>query len=280
MLAPADAPASQRVRCRQIVENDLDDLADLLTEGFPVHDKSYWQKGFARLAGLPQLEDLPRFGHVLESGESLAGVLLTISSRRGEQIFSNVSGWYVRPGYRAHSAMLVLTATKLKHVIYVNASPAPHTWRTLEATGWKPYNFGRSAVLPLLDFRGGRIRTAIPADLPEWTLLEDHRGWGCISVVCEKDNVLSPFVFRPRRIARSPLPLMELLYCRGTAEFERCGGALARYFLPRGYAGFLLDGKVATFAAHHVPGKEPRFYKGPRAPALNDLAYTEKVIFG
>src|SRR5579871_101862 len=206
MLAPADAPASQRVRCRQIVENDLDDLADLLTEGFPVHDKSYWQKGFARLAGLPQLEDLPRFGHVLESGESLAGVLLTISSRRGEQIFSNVSGWYVRPGYRAHSAMLVLTATKLKHVIYVNASPAPHTWRTLEATGWKPYNFGRSAVLPLLDFRGGRIRTAIPADLPEWTLLEDHRGWGCISVVCEKDNVLSPFVFRPRRIARSPLP--------------------------------------------------------------------------
>ena len=29
--------------------------------------------------------------------------------------------------------------------------------------------------------------------------------------------------------------------------------------------------------SHYVDGKEPRYYKGPRAPVLNDLAYTEKV---
>ena len=32
--------------------------------------------------------------------------------------------------------------------------------------------------------------------------------------------------------------------------------------------------------SHYVAGKEPRFYKGPEAPPLNDLAFTEKVIFG
>ena len=33
--------------------------------------------------------------------------------------------------------------------------------------------------------------------------------------------------------------------------------------------------------SHYAPdGKEPRLYKGPRPPELNDLAYTEKVIFG
>ena len=29
-----------------------------------------------------------------------------------------------------------------KHVIYLNASPAPHTWRTLTALGFKPFNLG------------------------------------------------------------------------------------------------------------------------------------------
>ena len=280
MLASAAAPASQRVRCRQIAESDFDDLAGLLMEGFPLHDKTYWQKGLDRMAGLATIEGLPRFGHVLESDEGLAGALLIIASRRGERIHANVSGWYVRPAYRAHSTMLVLTATRLKHVIYINASPAPHTWRTLEATGWKPYNFGRSAAFPWLDFRGGRVVATIPDDLPEKTLLEDHRQWGCVSLICEENGRPSPFVFRPRWIMRPPLPMMELIYCRSMAELERCGGALARYFLPRGHAGLLFDGKVTNFAAYYAPGKEPRFYKGPTPPDLNDLAYTEKVIFG
>ena len=79
---------------------------------------------------------------------------------------------------------------------------------------------------------------------------------------------------------KPPLPVMELIYCRSMAELERCGGALARHFLLRGRAGPLFDGGIAKFPAYYAPGKEPRFYKGPHAPDLNDLAYTEKVIFG
>lgn len=280
MLASAEASARPRVRCRQIAERDLELLADFLAEGFPLRARDYWQAGLARLSTLPPIESMPRFGYVLESEQDIVGVLLLLLSRRGEQIIANVSSWYVRPSHRAHSTLLVSMATKLKHVIYLNASPAPHTWPTLQATGWRPYNFGRSAVLPALGLGGGKIGEAIPADLPERALLEDHRGFGCISLVCEKDGKQAPFVFKPRRIARPPLPMMELIYCRETAEFVRCAAALGRYFLRRGYPGFLVDGKIVGLLSHYTANKEPRFYKGPRAPEINDLAYTEKVIFG
>ena len=280
MLAPTEAPVSQRVRCRQIAESDLDALAELLTEGFPIHNHDYWQAGFRRLAALPYVEGMPRFGYVLESGGIIAGVLLTISSRRGDEIVSNVSSWYVRPAYRAHSTMLVSMATKRRQVTYLNISPAPHTWRTLQATGWKPYNFGRSAIFALFAAGGGRVSRTIPDDLLERRLLEDHRAWGCLSLVCEKDGACAPFVFKRRRLARPPLPMLELIYCRDGADFERHAGTLARHFLPRGYAGFLIDGKIAAAPSYYVTGKEPRFYKGSHPPKLNDLAYTEKVVLG
>jgi hypothetical protein len=280
MLAPAEAYASQRVRCRPIAESDLDALAELLTEGFPVRNRDYWAAGLRRLAALPPIEGMARFGHVLETEHGLVGTILAISSRRGEQIVCNVSGWYVRPAHRAHSTLMVAVATKLQRVIYLNASPAPHTWRTLQATGWKPYNFGRSAAFPALRLESGKVHEAVPAALPEYALLQDHRAWGCVSLVCEKDGALSPFVFKRRWLARPPLPMLELIYCRATSEFERCGAALGRYFLKRGCPGFLVDGKVENMLSHYAPDKEPRFYKGPSAPQLNDLAYTEKVIFG
>ena len=275
----AEAATVPRVRCRQIVENDLGALADMFMIGFPHHKREFWETGLARVAALPSIEGLPRIGYTLESERGLVGALLTISSRRGGQIISNVSAWYVEPPYRAHSTLLTAMATKHRHVIYLNASPADHTVRTLESMGWKPYNFGRSAAFPALGWGGGKVREAIPSRLPERELLEDHRALGFISVVCEKDGEDFPFVFKPRRTEGRQLPLMELIFCRSTSQFERCGAALGRYFLTRGSLGFILDGKVKGMLSHYVEGKQPRLYKGPRPPELNDLAYTEKVFF-
>jgi hypothetical protein len=280
MLAPAEAASNQRVRCRQIAEGDLDALAGLLTRGFPNRSRDYWERGLQRMAALSPIEGLPRFGYVLESESGIVGALLTIASRRGEKIIVNVSSWYVRASYRAHSTLLVSMATKVKQAIYLNASPAPHTWRTLQATGCKPYNFGRSAAFPAFGFGTGKVRETIPADLPEHAMLEDHRAYGCISLVCEKDGEALPFIFLPKKLSHPPLPMMELIYCRNTADFKRCAAALGRYFLKRGVLGFILDGKVKGMISHYSLGKEPRFYKGAEAPSLNDLAYTEKVILG
>jgi hypothetical protein len=276
-------PATGRVRCRQIGEDDLDGLADLLARGFPATSRAYWTGGFARWQAMAAIEGLPRYGYVLDSEKGPVGVLLTIASRRGEHIFANLSSWYVEPHWRANSSLLVQVATKLKHVTYLNASPAPHTWRTLQAQGFTPYNFGRSAVFALPG--RGRVSDTIPHDLPEAQLLADHRAWGWTSLVVEKDGIVSPFVFKPRRLDRPALgrhkpAMLDLMFCRDMDDFRRCAPALARHFLAKGVLGFLVDGDPDGMPGRYVEGKEPRFFKGPHRPQLGDLAYTEKVVFG
>jgi len=273
-------PQAARVRCRQIVESDLGGLADLLTKGFPLSRREYWTNGFARWRYLPHIEGMPRYGLVLEAEAGLVGVLLLLSSRRGERIVANLSSWYVEPEWRSHSTLLVSVATKLKHVTYLNASPAPHTERTLEALSFIPYNFGRSAVFALPG--RGTVSQTIPDDLPEAQLLRDHRALGQISLVVEKDGLLSPFVLKPRRLDKPPVPMMDVIYCRSPEDFSACVPALARHVLPRAL-GFLIDGDQPSSLfglSHYVEGKERRYYKGPWRPTLGDLAYTEKVIFG
>jgi hypothetical protein len=278
MFAPAPQP--QRVRCRQIAESDLDVLAGFLAHGFPRSHHDDWTQGFSRIAALPEVPGMPRFGYVLESETGIVGVLLVIPSVRGDgRIIANLSGWYVEPNWRTHSTLLVAMATKQKHVTYLNVSPAPHTWRTLQAQGFRPYGFGRSAVFPAFTFGRGHVSKIVPGDLPERDLLLAHRALGCISLVCEKDGIVSPFVFKPRRLDRPPVRMMDLIYCRSTDDFTRCGAALGRHLLKQGALGILLDGKIAGKLSYYVAGKEPRYFKGRETPQLNDLAFTEKVIF-
>jgi len=274
---PAIQPI-QRVRCRQIAESDFTVLADLLTRGFARTHRDYWIRGFSRWQRLPVVAGVPRFGYVLEAEIGLVGAILLISSQRGGRVISNLSSWYVEPTWRVHSSLLITVATRLRHVVYLNASPAPHTWRTLQLQGFKLYNAGRSAVFA---WPGrGKVSSAIPDDLPEARLLHDHHEMGAVSLTVEKDGIVSPFVFKPKRLDRPPVKMMELLYCRDPADFKRCAPALARHFLKSGVAGFIVDGKVDGLPSCYFQGKEPRYYKGLQPPVLNDLAYTEKTVFG
>jgi hypothetical protein len=270
--------ATNRVRCRQIVDSDLEGLADMLTRGFPRSRREYWTRGFANWQRMPIIEGVPRYGYVLDNGFGPVGVILLISSLRGDKIISNLSSWYVEPQWRTHSTLLISMATKLKHVTYLNASPAPHTWRTLQTQGFAPYNYGRSAVFALPG--RGTVSDVIPDALPEAQLLRDHHAMGWISLTVEKDGIVSPFVFKPRRLDKPPVPMMDVMFCRDATDFKRCAGALVRHFLKSGVLGFLIDGTVPGMIAHYADGKEPRYFKGPHRPVLGDLAYTEKVVFG
>ena len=266
-----------RVRCRPIADTDLETLADLLAKGFPRSRRAYWTNGFARWQAMPVVDGVPRYGYVLESGGTIVGAILLISSLRSGQIISNLSSWYVEPAFRTHSTLLISLATKLKHVTYLNASPAPHTWKTLTAQGFQQYGFGRSAVFALPG--RGHVSDVIPDDLPEARLLNDHRAMGWTSLVVEQGGIVSPFVLKQRRLEKPPLPMMDVMFTRGPEDFRRCAPALARYLLPRGRMGFLIDGDQPGLS-HYVEGKDPRWFKGPHRPILGDLAYTEKVVFG
>jgi hypothetical protein len=265
------------VRCRPITDADLDGLADLLAKGFPRSRRAYWANGFARWQAMPVVEGVPRYGYVLDKEGVIVGVILLISSLRNGRIISNLSSWYVEPEYRTHSTLLISLATKLKHVCYLNTSPAPHTWKTLLAQNFQQYNFGRSALFALPG--RGHVSDVIPDDLPEAQLLRDHRAWGWTSVTVERDGIVSPFVLKPRKLDRPPLPMMDVMFTRSPEDFTRCASALAKHFLPRGRMGFLIDGDQPGLG-RYVEGKEPRWFKGAFRPTLGDLAYTEKVVFG
>ena len=269
---------TSRVHCRPIGENDLDGLADLLTRGYPRSRHDSWTRGFARWKNLPLVEEVPRYGYMLEGGFGPVGVILLISSKRGNQIICNLSSMYVEPQWRAHSSLLISLATKLKHVTYLDVSPAPHDWRALQAQGFAPYNFGRSVLFALPG--RGTVSDDIPDDLAEAQLLRDHRAMGWVSLTVEKDGIVSPFVFKPHRLDRPAVQVMDVMFCRGADDLNRCASALARHFLPQGRMGFLVDGDMEAMLSHYVEGREPRYFKGPYRPILGDLAYTEKAIFG
>src|SRR5262249_28520732 len=201
-----------RVRCRPIAESDLDGVAEFLTRGFPQTRRDYWTRGFARWRQLPPVAEMPRYGYLLDTGFGPGGVILMISSRRGDQVISDLCGWYVDPQWRNHAASLISQATKAKQVTYLNASPAPQSWRMLQSHGFSPYNFGRTASFA---WPGrGTVSETIPDHLPEAQLLRDHRTMGWLSLTVEKDGVVSPFVLRPRRLERPRLPVMEVMFCR------------------------------------------------------------------
>jgi hypothetical protein len=142
------------VRCREITENDIEAIADLLTRGFPGRTRDYWIRGLCRQGERPVPKGYPRYGYLLEKDDRPVGVLLLLYSRRLENgeatIRCNVSSWYVDPSFRVYAPLLTSMAQRNKQVTYVNISPAVPTWPIIEAQGYKLYCKGLFFSVPAL----------------------------------------------------------------------------------------------------------------------------------
>lgn len=287
--------AAPMVRCRQIQHDDLDRITDLLTEGFPDRPRNYWTSGFQRLAQRTAPEGIPQFGYMLESGGAPVGVLLMLFTGSGAPAELapriNVSSWYVKPAFRSQATLMVAMAMKRKGAVYLNTSPMPHTLPVLNAMGFKPLSRGQFLAAPLLSAggRSQRVREIGPfsrqddyPDTDEFELLRSHAAHGCLSLAVGDGQTWSPFVFLRRGIRYSPVGVVQLAYCRDTAEFVCCAGALGRHLAGSGCLLTLCDanGPVPGLVGRYFPGKSPKYFKGPVGPRLNDLAFTEAVVFG
>jgi hypothetical protein len=285
-------PEPPKVRCRQIREADLDAVADLLCEGFPTRSRKYWTSGFARMDERPAPADAPRYGYVLEADGVLVGVLLLLfTGETGERARFNVSSWYVRPAFRGFATLLVTMALRRKDAVYLNTSPVGHSLPILSALGFRPLSRGQFLSAPLLARppRGTRVRAVAPEgglvpglDAAEGELLRAHAAQGCLGLVCEAGGRAIPFVFARRDIRYSPVGVVQLIWCRDTADFVFCAGALGRALARRGAFLAISDanGPVPGLVGRYFPGKSPKFFKGLAEPRINDLAFTEAVIFG
>lgn len=289
-LSPAQATG--KVACRLIELSDIPALVDLLTDGFPERDRTYWERGLDRLGRRPAIDGFPRYGYLLSADGQVVGCLLLIVSRDGQgRPRANVSSWYARPSHRSLASMLVSFAFRQKELTFINISPAPHTIPILEAQGYKRFVDGQMMALPLLSAAGigARVvdigpgphdRSLLPDD--EMALLERHASWGCLSFVCIGKGGGEPFVFVRDRPMRGVVPTAQLVWCRDPAALARFSGAIGRHLLLRGIVLAVIDadGPIAGLPGMFREGRTAKFYRGAHRPRIGDLTDTELVVFG
>ena len=289
---PSSTPL--KVRVRQIVESDIDRLADLLARGFHNHNKQFWLQAVACLADHHPPDGLPQFGYLLENDGAPVGVILLIFSKMrragGCEIRGNVSSWYVEPAFRSYAALLVSCALKHKDVTYLNVTAAPSTRAIAEAQGYSRYSRGIFVAAPALSLHSSKAEVRLvgdraPADghFEAWEqdLLLEHAEYGCISLWAETPERAYPFVFRPRRI-KGLVPYAQLVYCRHIKDLARFGGSIGRFLLLCGHPFVAIDSNapVTGLIGKYFDGRMPKYFKGRDPPRLGDLAYTEIAMFG
>jgi hypothetical protein len=284
-------------RFREISDDDIDAVADLLTRGFVYRPREYWIRGLQRqrLRALPA--DVPRYGYMLENEDKPVGCLLLIYAAKDvgseSAIFCNVSSWYVDPEFRNYASLLASVAQKRKDVTYFNVTPAAFTWPVIEAQGFERYCAGlffsvAGFSLAGLDKKIERVTpdTRSIEGLPdaELELLVRHAGYGCLSLVCRTAEGPLPFVFLHLRKRRGfiPVPAMQLGYCRSIDDYVKCAAALGRFLTRRGKPMVIVDanGPVAGLRGTYSQAYGRKYFKGPHRPQLGDLADTELVIYG
>jgi hypothetical protein len=289
---------TQKVRCREIAETDLDAVADLLTRGFPGRSRDYWMLGLRRQAAREIPNGYPRFGYMLDHDGRPAGVLLLLYTCRnsgGEaRIHCNLSSWYVEPEFRNYAALLAKIAQRNKDVTYLNISPAWWTWPIIETQGFTSYCSGLFFSIPALSrvSPGAIIETVSPDTLDiaglsdaEAELLTRHARYGCLSLVCRTaSGGTFPFILQPMRIRRGWIapPAMQLIYCRDIADYVQYAGAIGRALVWRGKFSVILDsnGPVPGLAGLYTGARGRKYFKGPHRPRLADLTDTELVLYG
>lgn len=283
-----------KIRARQIADADIEAVVDLLTRGFAVRSRSYWQRAVMKLKLHPTPRGFPKFGYLLESDGAPVGVILLIYSAipaaGGCRTRCNISSWYVEPAFRSYAPMLISQATKHRDVTYVNVSPATHTLGIIEAQGFSCYCRGQFVGIPALSLtrpdREVRVSgidapPVVRLDEAEQDLLSIHQAHGCLSLWCETATGAHPFAFMPRMV-KGMVPCAQLIYCRNIQELVRFARPIGHYLAARGRLFVIINanGPIPGLVGKYFRHNEPKYFKGPVQPGLGDLAYTEAVMFG
>jgi hypothetical protein len=283
------------VVCREITDEFIEPVIACLQRGFPERPRAYWANALERMSKRATVEDYPRYGYALATDNVIVGVILLIFSRgdgaSDGAIRCNLSSWCVDKAFRSYAPLLHLTAVKRKEVTYLNISPAEHTRKTIEAFGFRRFSNGQMILAPILSSQRRSTRVlAFAQDGPEASLLPsnerrllaEHAAMGCLSLLCVRDGGVHPFVFQRRAILRRLISCPQLIYSRSMEEFLRFAGPIGRFLLFRTGPICAADATapLAGSVGRYFPERAPKYFKGPKAPRLGDLSYTELVILG
>lgn len=282
--------APDRIVCREIEASDLEPVARCLARNFRRRSLNFWKEALRRLASPPAA---PRFGYLLDADGAVVGVLLQIAHASdldgapGPRC--NFSSWCADAAYRGFALSLSRRALRGAEVTYINLTPAPHTIPIIETFGFKSYAKGvfvatpwRNAQTPgarLVEFDAGAPESAA---LSAWerAMLADHQRWGLDALIGVSREGATPFVLRRRPLWRHWLPAAQLIYSRDERDLVRFAHLIGRHYLRRGRPRLFVNanGPIAGLAGQYVPGRDPRYFRGPAPPALTDMAYTELAL--
>ena len=280
---------------RPIREEDREQVVDCLFRGFPYRGRKYWELAIDRMALRPAVRDCPKYGYALDDAGKIVGVVLQLFSLYRidgvETIRCNLSSWCVDSDYRSYAIRMVAAAIKRKDITYTTISPVPRTRRAAEGIGFRRYSNGQIVFAPALSpsQRGGavleysqRLPEAALLSADESRLLDEHAGLGCRSLICVKDGKATPFVFVERWILKDLVPYWQLVYCHSIDDLADWTGSIGRFLLREGVMLCVADsnGAIPGVIGWYRSDWAPRYFKGPLAPPLGDLSFTELVVFG
>jgi len=133
------APLLQ-VRCREIGTADLEQIVDMLTEGYRISNRGFWERRVKRLSDHASPPGYPKYGFVLECDGTPLGVIFTIFSYVVVNGITKIRcypvTWYVAPAYRGYAALLASRALKYKEVTYIIGTPIDYVLPILAAQGY------------------------------------------------------------------------------------------------------------------------------------------------
>jgi hypothetical protein len=282
--------ATAKVVSRQIVDEDLDVLANYLGEGLG-YPTSYFAGVLARLKSHATPPGYPKYGYVLTEGGKIVGAMVQIFSSvpgpDGPTVRCHMASWLVDPEYRAFAALFFRKALTAPGVTFINTSARPVAIPSIRAQGFKNYSNGQFLSAPLLKVGGDshKVRVVdaserpdVPFDPTHWQVLLDHLGYGCDAVWCLTPERAYPFIFHNRAF-KGVLPGAQLIYSSSIDDFVRFARPLGRYLSRRGIFFVRMDanGPIAGLPGWYFDKMEPRYFKGA-APRLGDLAYTQAVL--
>jgi hypothetical protein len=274
---------------REITDDDLEAVRQLLVEGFSLRSEDYWTKGLANLRSLQRVEGCPRYGYIVDVDSAPQGVLLTITSERGVHgARTHFSSWYVREGYRQFALLLFRHALELENTTFINPSPSERVVPILETFGFEPYTAGTLMLDLRTAMRGRAARRAVGrlgpgelGDLPEHEreIAEDHLRMGCDVLRLETGGRSGLLIHRRKWIKRL-LPCSQVILADPELVIELAGSVM-RALAKRGSLLALCDvDQTAKPAIGRVFARGIRYFKGPAPPAVGDLSYSELAVFG
>lgn len=287
-----NARIPNRVRPREIGEADIPELVDLLARGYAFLPREFWQPIIAGLSRRSVPAGFPRYGYVIESDGRLVGAIIlifsTIWTDGKASIRCNGSSLYIDPAFRIYAPLLTSRALKDKGVTVLNITPAPHTLKMVEASGFTKYSDGTFAAIPIFSRNPKARRLQVisahdepdaPFDPHDRELLLEHAEFGCTSLWCVTDKQAYPFVFRSR--SRKRLPYAQLVYCLGVEDFVQFARPIGLHLARKLQFVVVLDanGTLPGLFGKYVRTR-PRYFLGPDRPRIGDLAYTETALFG